>query len=123
MEYNIAVVEDEGIIAMDIRKSLQRMGYIVPFVSDSGENALKRLEDTKADLVLMDIFLKGKLDGIETAKIIVDDMKIPVVFLTAFKDESIQEGTGVFKKCGYLVKPFEDSKLKTIIESSLNNRL
>ncbi len=121
-EYNIAVVEDEGIIAMDIRKSLQQLGYIVSFISDSGENALEKLADTKADLVLMDIFLKGKMSGIETAKIIIDDMKIPVVFLTAFEDESAREETSVFKKCGYLVKPFEDSKLKTIIENSLNSR-
>jgi CheY-like chemotaxis protein len=122
-EYNIAVVEDEGIIAMDIRKSLQQLGYGVSFVSDSGENALERLENAKTDLVLMDVFLKGKMNGIETAKIIIDDMKIPVVFLTAFEGESAQEEASVFKKCGYLVKPFEDSKLKTIIENSLNNRL
>ncbi len=119
-EYHIAVVEDEGIIAMDIRKSLQQLGYGISFVSDSGENALQKLADTKADLVLMDIFLKGKMNGIETAKIIIDNMKIPVVFLTAFEGEYHEE-VGVFEKCGYLVKPFEDSKLKTTIENSLNN--
>ena len=120
-EINIGVVEDEGIVAMDIKKSLQILGYKVPFVSDTGENAIKYLEDNKVDLVLMDIVLKGKMDGIDTAKIIIDRMNIPVVFLTAFEDESTQERTKILNSCGYLIKPFEDSNLKTVIEMSIHN--
>lgn len=118
---NIAVVEDEGIVAMDIRKSLQSFGYNVSFISDSGEKAIAELERAKVDLVLMDIVLKGKMDGIDAAKIIIEKMNIPVIFLTAFEDKSTQERTGMLKDCGFLVKPFEDSKLRKIVESSVNN--
>ncbi len=118
---NIAIVEDEGIVAMDIKKSLQILGYNVPFVSDSGEKAIRILEDNKADLVLMDIVLKGKMDGIETAKIIIEKMNIPVIFLSAFEDESTQERAEILNTCGYLVKPFDDYNLKTIIENSFLN--
>ena len=118
---NIAVVEDEGIVAMDIKKSLQILGYNVPFISDSGEKAIRILKDNKADLVLMDIVLKGKMDGIETAKIIIDKLNIPVIFLSAFEDESTQERAEILKTCGYLVKPFDDYNLKAIIENSILN--
>jgi CheY-like chemotaxis protein len=118
---NIAVVEDEGIVAMDIKKSLQVLGYNVPFISDSGEKAIRILEDNKADLVLMDIVLKGKMDGIETAKIIINKMNIPVIFLSAFEEESTQERAEILNMCGYLVKPFDDNNLKTIIENSFLN--
>ena len=118
---NIAVVEDEGIVAMDIKKSLQILGYDVPFVSDSGEKAISILENKKADLVLMDIVLKGKMDGIDAARIIIDKMNIPVIFLTAFENVSTHERAKILKNCGYLVKPFEDSNLKSVIENSVHN--
>ncbi len=116
---NIAIVEDEGIVAMDIRKSLQSFGYNVVFVSDSGEKALNKLNEHKADLVLMDVVLKGRMDGIEAAKIIVNDMHIPVIFLTAFEDNNTKERAKDFKSFGYLIKPFEDSHLKAIVENAL----
>jgi len=99
---NIAVVEDEGIVAMDIKKSLQMLGYNVSFVSDTGEKAIKNIQENKVDLVLMDIVLKGKMDGIETAQIIIDKMNIPVVFLTAFEDELTKGRAKILKNCGYL---------------------
>lgn len=120
---NIAIVEDEGIVAMDIRKSLQSFGHNVLFVTDTGEKAIAELEKNKADLVLMDIILKGKLDGIETAKIIIEKMDIPVIFLTAFEDEHTHERAKMVKECGYLIKPFEDAKLRTIVENSVNGNL
>jgi CheY-like chemotaxis protein len=119
--FNIAVVEDEGIVAMDIRKSLEILGYNVAFVSDSGEKAINKLNEIGADLILMDILLKGKMDGIEAAKIIIDEMNIPVVFLTAFEDESTRKRTDLIKNCGYLVKPFEDIHLKMVIEDALKD--
>jgi CheY-like chemotaxis protein len=116
---NIAVVEDEGIVAMDIKKSLQAMGYNIAFVSDTGEKAIIKLKQSKVDLVLLDIILKGGIDGIDTARVIVEDMDIPVIFLTAFEDERTQERIKLLKKCAYLVKPFEDSQLCSAIESAL----
>ena len=118
---NIAIVEDEGIVAMEIKRSLQLMGYNIAFISDSGEKAINKLQQSKADLVLMDIILKGKMDGIDAARIIVDEMDIPVVFLTAFEDERTQERARLLKTCGYLVKPFEDSNLSAAIEKALSN--
>jgi CheY-like chemotaxis protein len=116
---NIAVVEDEGIVAMDIKKSLQAMGYNIAFVSDTGEKAIIKLKQSKVDLVLLDIILKGGIDGIDTARVIVEDMDIPVIFLTAFEDERTQERIKLLKKCVYLVKPFEDSQLCSAIKSAL----
>jgi CheY-like chemotaxis protein len=120
-KYNIAVVEDEGIVAMDIRKSLQLLGYNVAFVSDSGEKAIVKLNELKADLVLMDVVLKGKMDGIDAAKIIINEMNIPIVFVTAFEDESTRKRTERIKNYGYLTKPFEDFDLKTVIENALKD--
>lgn len=120
-KFNIVIVEDEGIVAMDIKKSLQMLGYNIPFVTNSGEKVIKILENNKADLVLMDIVLKGSMDGIETAKIILDRFNIPVIFLTAFEDETNQERANILKSCGYLVKPFEDSNLKKIIENFIQS--
>jgi CheY-like chemotaxis protein len=120
-KFNIAIVEDEGIVAMDIRKSLQLLGYNVSFVSDTGEKAINKLNEFKSDLVLMDIVLKGKMDGIETAKIITEEMNIPVVFLSAFEDENTRKRTEHIKYYGYVTKPFEDSNLKSVIENALKN--
>ncbi len=118
---NIAVIEDEGIVALDIKKSLESLGYGVAFVSDTGEDAIAKLEQFKVDLVLMDIVLKGNMDGIDTARIIMEQMKIPVVFLTAFDDEATEGRAGSLKTAGFLVKPFENAKLKKVIENSFRH--
>lgn len=116
---SVAIVEDEGIVAMDIRKSLQQLGYNVSFIADSGEIALAKLKEYNVDLVLLDIVLKGKIDGIETAEIITQRMNIPVIFLTAFEDESTKERTKDIKIAGYLIKPFEDHHLQAVVENAL----
>lgn len=117
---NIAVVEDEGIVAMDIRRSLISMGYYVVFIADSGEKAIDKLKHNKADLVLMDIVLKGHMDGLDAAQIIVEKMNIPVVFLTALEDELTIEAAKQLESVRYLVKPFEDSQLSAIINDVLH---
>ncbi|MDA0709364.1 MAG: response regulator [bacterium] len=116
---NIMIVEDEGIVARDIRNRLTKMGHDISSMVDSGERALERLSDTRPDLVLMDIMLKGKLDGIETANQVYRDFHIPVVYLTAHADAgtvSRAKGTEPF---GYVVKPFQEQDLKTCIEIAL----
>lgn len=115
----IAVVEDEGIVAMDISKCLTSLGYEVSFVSDSGEKAIEMLNEHPTDMILMDVELKGKINGLETAKRIKESSDIPVVFLTAFEDESTLKRISDLSTAGYLVKPFEDEQLKMTIEKVL----
>ncbi len=90
-EARVLIVEDERIVAEDIKESLQSMGYTVTSVARSGKMAIKMVEENRPDLVLMDIVLKDKMDGIETAKQIRSLFNIPVVYLTAFSDENILE--------------------------------
>jgi CheY-like chemotaxis protein len=91
----ILIVEDERIVARDIEKRLKKLGYQVIGSVASGEEALRQAQLTLPDLVLMDIQLKGQLDGIQTAEHIHTDLDIPVVFLTAYADdETLQRSTG-----------------------------
>ncbi|MGK7905404.1 MAG: ATP-binding protein [Hormoscilla sp.] len=115
----VLVVEDEIIIAMDIRNSLRSMGYEVPAIASSGEKALEKVAELQPDLVLMDIILKGKMDGVETATKIRKDFNIPVVYLTAHSDVytlNRAKATGPF---GYVVKPFEMRDLQTTIDIAI----
>ena len=83
----IAIVEDEYIVALDIRGFLERSGYGVAGMFSSGEELLARFEELKPDLILMDIKIRGALDGVETAKLVHDRYRTPVVLLTAFADD------------------------------------
>ena len=83
----ILIVEDERIVAEDIRMSLQRLGYEVCGIALSGEEAIKKAEKLLPDLVLMDIVLGGKIDGIEASSIITSRLDIPVIYLTAHADD------------------------------------
>lgn len=83
----VAIVEDEFIVALDIRSFLERSGYAVSGVYSSGEDLLAQFEATRPDLVLMDIKIRGKLDGVETASIVHERYYTPVVLLTAFADD------------------------------------
>lgn len=114
---NIAVVEDEGIVAMDIKKSLAFLGYGIAFIADSGEAALEKLKTLRPDIILMDIVLKGELDGIETAIIICELYSIPVIFLTAFEDETSLKHAMQNNYYGFITKPFDDEKLREVIEN------
>ncbi|MHC5828132.1 MAG: response regulator, partial [Nostoc sp.] len=88
---NILIVEDEFIVAMDIRNRLQKFGYTVFGLVDSGEEAIEKAADNSLDLVLMDIILKGKMDGIEAAEVIYNNFNIPVIYLTVDSDETTLE--------------------------------
>lgn len=112
----ILVVEDEQIVADDIRKSLKNSGYTVSTASTK-EEALKKAEET--DLVLMDIALKGTSNGIEAAQYIHEQLDIPVVFLTAHADERTIKKAKTAEPYGYIVKPFEDRELHATIEMAL----
>jgi len=117
--YKILVVEDESIEAMGVEQSLKSFNYDVVGISSSGEDALEKIAQFKPDLVLMDIILIGKLDGIETAKKIKEYFDIPVVYLTAHTDDSLVERAKISAPYGYLKKPFNKIELKNIIDLAL----
>jgi len=115
----ILVVEDEAITARDIQNRLKELDYDVPAIAASGEGAIKSVEEIKPDLVLMDIILKGDMDGIDAAEQIHDRFDVPVVYVTAYLDEERLEKTKVTEPYGYITKPFEDKELRPVIEMAL----
>lgn len=116
---NILVVEDERITARDIKYSLEKLGYCVPAVVSRGEDAIEGSADYHPDLVLMDIVLKGEIDGIEAADIIRDRYHIPVIFLTAYSDDDTLKRAGITEPFGYILKPFDDRELHSSIQIAI----
>ncbi len=116
----LLIVEDEKIIAKDIANILKKFGYVVPAIVSSGEEAIRKLEESPVDLVLMDIVLKGNLDGVEAAKQIYDRFKIPVVHLTAYADDETLDRVKETQAYGYIIKPFKERELYTAIEIALH---
>jgi diguanylate cyclase (GGDEF)-like protein/PAS domain S-box-containing protein len=115
----ILVVEDERIVAGDIRDSLNRMGYEVPAVVTSGEEAIRKAAKLHPDLVVMDIILDGDMDGIEAAERILNRFNIPVIFLTANSEDNTLQRAKLTGPFGYALKPFEEKELHTTIEVAL----
>lgn len=116
----ILVVEDERIVAEDIRDILGRFGYEVAGVASSGSEAMQKTAHTHPDLVLMDIMLRGSFDGVHAAEQMRTIFNIPVVYLTAHADKNTLERavrTGPF---GYLVKPFDEKELHSTIQVALH---
>ncbi len=118
----ILIVEDETIVAMDIERGLRGLGYAVIGAIGNGEQAVELAQAQRPDLILMDIRLKGAMDGIEAASQIRSRQGIPVIFLTAHADEATVERAKVAEPYGYLLKPFVDQELHTAIEIALNKR-
>ena len=116
---SILVVEDESIVAKDIQQSLKKLGYSVPSVENSGEDAIDAAGQHKPDLILMDIMLKGEISGIEAAQQIKNRYQIPVIFLTAYADESTLSKAKVTEPYAYIIKPFKEIDLHTSIEMAL----
>jgi|Deesub1362A_J573_1020465.scaffolds.fasta_scaffold00013_17 diguanylate cyclase (GGDEF)-like protein/PAS domain S-box-containing protein len=118
-EVRILIVEDEGIVAKDIQNRLKKLGYSVAGIVASGEDAVKKAEETRPDLVLMDIKLKGEMNGIGAAEQIRKKFDIPVIYLTAYADEDTIERAKVTEPFGYMLKPFEERELRSNIEMAL----
>jgi len=115
----IIIVEDERIVASDLKRRLDQLGYDVKAIVSSGEEAITKAEKCKPDLVLMDIVLKGSMDGITAANKIHALFNIPVVYLTAYTDRETLKRVKVSEPYGYLVKPFEERELIAAIEIAL----
>ncbi|BDZ68426.1 GGDEF domain-containing response regulator [Methanobacterium ferruginis] len=118
-EVKILIVEDESIVAMDIKHRAEGLGYLVTAITPSGEEALEHVAENTPDLVLMDIVLKGEMDGIEAAQKIRDAYDIPVVYLTAYSDERTLKRAKITEPFGYIIKPFEDRELHSAVEVAL----
>ncbi|KGK99649.1 chemotaxis protein CheY [Methanococcoides methylutens] len=119
----ILVVEDEAIVAMVIKKRLMNLGYSVSGVAATGKDAITKVEGTFPDLVLMDIMLKGDMDGIEAADEIRKRFSIPVVYLTAHSDENTLERAKQTEPYGYILKPFTERDLSSNIEIAIHKHL
>jgi len=115
----ILIVEDEVIIAMDVKQKLIEIGYSVTGIVASGEEAIDEVAENQPDLVLMDISLKGKIDGAEAAKQIYERFKVPVIYLTANADHSTLERAQVAEPLAYILKPFKELELHTTIKTAL----
>src|SRR5438105_7775816 len=116
----ILVVDDEPIVAKSIQMELSGMGYAVPVIAASGEEALEKAGQTHPDLVLMDISLRGPMDGVETSKRMQERFDIPIVYLTAYADERTLQRAKKTGPFGYLLKPYEEKELQTTIEIALH---
>lgn len=116
----VMVVEDEGLVALSLQRKLEKLGYRVPAVVASGEEAVELAGNLSPDLVLMDIMLDGALDGIDAASRLRERLDVPIVFLTAYSDDMTIERAKAAEPFGYLVKPCEDRELRTTIEMALN---
>ncbi|HEY9669784.1 MAG TPA: ATP-binding protein [Coleofasciculaceae cyanobacterium] len=119
MKARILIVEDESIVAFNIQHRLEGIGYTVVAVVSSGEAAIQSVSETHPDLVLMDIKLKGEVDGIVAAEQIRRQFQVPVVYLTAYTDEETLNRAKVTEPYGYILKPFEARDLGTTIEMAL----
>ncbi len=115
----ILVVEDESIVAMDIERRLKSLGYQVVGHVLSGEEAVVRTDEERPDLVLMDIHLKGTMDGIEAAQKIRRLYDIPVIYITAYSDEATLERAKVTEPFGYILKPFQEREIHSAIEMAI----
>lgn len=115
----ILVVEDEAIVAMGIKQKLEELDYEVVDIVFTGEDAVQTAVQEEPDLILMDIVLKGSMDGIEAASKIRNQLDIPVIYLTAYSDEEVLERARITEPYGYIIKPFKKSELNANLEMAL----
>jgi PAS domain S-box-containing protein len=115
-DFRVFIVEDEVIVAEDIIETLKSLGYHVAGTAKSGEQAIKKIAESKPDLVLMDIHIAGKVDGIQTAGEIHKTCDVPVIYLTAYADKALLDRAKLTEPYGYLVKPYDERELQSVIE-------
>ena len=115
----VLVVEDESIVSKDIQLSLKKLGYEVVGAAATGEKAIKLALEANPDIILMDIMLKGDINGIEAAGTIREKVGTPVIFLTAYADENTLDKAKVTQPYGYIIKPFKEIDIHTSIEMAM----
>ncbi|MCD6233550.1 MAG: hypothetical protein DRP86_02325 [Candidatus Neomarinimicrobiota bacterium] len=114
----IVIVEDERIIADDLQLTFKSWGYNNVVIVSSAEDLLEHLDNIKPDLILMDIMLQGKMNGIEAVHIINKKKPIPVIYITAYTNKATIDKAIETNPLGYLIKPFEEYRLKEIVEAA-----
>jgi len=118
-EVTILMVEDDAVEAIDIRLSLESLGYKILASVSTGEEAIEYVSKNKPELILMDIMLAGELDGIQTAEIIMKSFNIPIIYLTAYTEKTTLERAKLTGPYAYLLKPFDSSELERVIEFAI----
>jgi len=115
----ILVVEDEGIVVLHIKKTLEKLGYVVADIASTGDDAIMKAMECRPDIVLMDVVLKGAVDGVDAAEKIRALFGIPVIYLTAHADEATVQRAKVTEPFGYIVKPFRARDLYISVEFAI----
>ena len=115
---SVIIVEDERITALDLKYKLVNLGFKVPAIVSSGEEAVNTVAELRPDVVLMDIVLQGEMDGIQAAQKIAS-IDIPVVFLTAYSDDKTLQRAKATSPYGYILKPYPDKELQLTLETAL----
>ena len=115
----VLIVEDEAIVSMDLRYKLEAMGYSVSAEIRSGEEAVDAVSQHHPDVVLMDIWLSGEMNGIDAAGEIRRRFNTPVVYITSHADQDTLERAKTTEPSGYLLKPFDDPVLRAVVETAI----
>jgi PAS domain S-box-containing protein len=115
----ILIVEDEVVVAHDLKSTIEGLGYEVLAMVSTAERAVESAREMRPDLVLMDIFIQGERDGIDAAATIRDELEIPVIYLTAYSDDAILERAKITEPFGYIIKPFQKRDLHSTIKMAL----
>ena len=118
----VLVVDDEAIITMQLEERLSAMGHKVVGMASSGESAVEKARVTKPDIILMDIVMPGKMNGIAAASVIDKELGIPVIFITSYADDKIIQEVKKVNPYGYIVKPFNELELKANLELALSRK-
>ncbi len=119
---NIMVVDDEATITTQLEERLTSMGYKVVASASSGQEAVQKAKENNPDVILMDIVMPGKIDGIKAADLIKKELDIPVVFLTAYGDEKFIQRAKKVEPFGYIIKPYNENELKAAVEIAIFNK-
>ncbi len=118
--FKILIVEDDILVAEDIKQCLHNSKYFVTSIVDSGQKALTKIKESPPDLILMDIVLKGKMNEIETAQRISSQFDIPIMYISAYSGDDILQQAKSTQPYGYIIKPINDKELLITIEIALN---
>lgn len=117
---SILIVEDEPLVGLEIREDLERLGYSIPEIVSVGEEVFDAVARCKPSLVLMDIHIEGRMDGIEAAALLKSEFDIPVIYLTAYSDRATLERAAATAPDAYLLKPFDERELQANVEMALS---
>jgi two-component system, response regulator PdtaR len=115
-DFKILIVEDEFLVSADLKYLLESMNYKVVGIASNGVDAIRMAGKTVPDMLLVDMTLKGNIDGIDTAKQIYNQYNIPVVYLTSFYDNDLIERAEITQPYGYIIKPLDYQELHKVIE-------